>query len=162
MVIRTVCLSTALATATFFACACTSKQITNTSHSTAPALEQWSINLTVDGGLAGISQRFSVDSATQSFSAYNEADRSTVSRQLTPPEAEQLAPHVFAPDSESKEFGNANCADCIRYTLTIERADQQQRVHHDSLTLPGSRYELLISKILLIGNTLFKEKASTR
>lgn len=104
---------------------------------TPPALEDdWSVNMTLSGGIAGLMQTIEVK-ADGSYTVADERTGKTASGKLTEDELATLEELISTLEFSTSRNPSA-CADCFVYDIEIVSGGQKIIVNADDMTLGDS------------------------
>ncbi|MGC3981842.1 MAG: hypothetical protein QM808_11315 [Steroidobacteraceae bacterium] len=110
----------------------------------------WHLVLSVSGGFAGISQRFTVDSRDQALVALDERKSQPVTHQLTPAEQQEFERLVSA-SAGTAVLNDSGCPDCIVYELKLNHADTTYDYRYNSVSVGQAPQRQLIELVISMG-----------
>jgi hypothetical protein len=121
----------------------------------------WQITVTVEGGIAGVVQRFSASSSSNSL-VVTDARRGLESIvTMTDGERRQLSQSVAArATGPDVDLPSASCNDCYHYEMTITtgQAAKPRRVSYDAGAMEESPDTQLIDRLILMGRNGIEQR----
>jgi hypothetical protein len=148
-----------LTLAALCSCQLACSSVAGTSPSAAPSADTaaaWQLNLSVTGGFAGLSQRFTVAADGRTLVVADAKRGGETPVPLTEPEQQELRRSVVEraalPDVDLR---SATCRDCYDFelTMTAGQTGKARRIHYDSATMDASPEASLIERVLAIGRS---------
>ncbi len=128
------------------------KQAVKTAGSPCANLLSWQITLDVSGGFSGLRRTLQI-SSTGKLTAVDQKTGKKARSKLARHEADQLTSIVAAAcpfDKSLPASRAAGCPDCLVYGLRISSGEKSNSVQVNDRTLPGSRLESLINRLMRI------------
>lgn len=117
----------------------------------------WTIELTLSGGIAGMMRRVTVTSKGEAQVRDLRRDKQVHTR-LSPERAAEfgaLSKHIGDADSERPAF-MSRCADCVNYELTVFDGDVTRQRRFDSRDLGNFPYRDLVTALIDLMNTALR------
>ena len=112
---------------------------------------QWSVNLTVTGGFAGIHKVMEL-SSNGSFQITDMRTGENKTRGLDKSELEKIIGLIEQIQGGENPFPSA-CADCFIYELTIQNGKETYRISLDDINLNDSEAAPLIEELMALGRS---------
>ena len=107
------------------------------------AASPWRLTLHVAGGFAGLDRTLELTSAGDTR-AIDPRRGTPIASQAEATELAAIASLVTALKSTAPAQRNANCRDCLEYSLDIQRGGERLAFRLDDSNLPGSEAEPLV------------------
>ena len=124
-----------------------------------PEMANWSAELLITGGFAGVHQRLSVNGRGEAQFTDRKTD-TRISAILTAQQLHELANLVKnTPVNESKMGKKPNCNDCFQYGLTFQYQQDNGRRNLIDLTVGQSNASALINYLRQLSSDIAKQKS---
>ena len=111
---------------------------------------QWSVNLTVTGGIAGVHRVMEL-SSNGSFQVTDMRTGEQKTLELDQPELEKIIGLIDQIQGGENPLPSA-CADCFIYELSIQNGKESYRISLDDINLNDSEAGPLIEELMALGS----------